>query len=356
MENNTDQYVLQDINRIIEDELSIDQLRNKTILITGATGLIGTILIKGLLAYNRSRKANIRILALVRDLEKAEMIFEEIGSYKNLKFIVQNILEPFIVQESIDYIIHGASLTASKDFVCKPVETIDIAINGTKNILELARKKQIEGMVYLSSLEVYGIMHEMNRHIRESDCGHIDFLSVRSSYSEGKRMVECMCMSYLMEYNVPVKIARLAQTFGPGVSYDDGRVFAEFSRCAIEKRNIVLRTEGSTIRNYCYTSDAVRALLYILLKGNIGEAYNVANKKTSISIKDMAELVADKIENRLIDVEICIETDIEKFGYNPTTVACLAVTKLESLGWTAKVDLEDMFRNTIESMKISKEV
>lgn len=353
MENYADKFVLEDINKIIEDEFTINKLFNKTIMITGATGLIGTLLIKVLLEYNKLREANIKILALVRNLEKAKIIYE---ANKNLEFIVQDITEPFIIEETIDYIIHGASLTASKDFVCKPVETIDTAINGTKNILELARTKKVKSMVYLSSLEVYGIRKEKHCTIHESDYGLIDFLSVRSSYSESKRMVECMCISYLVEYDVPVKIARLAQTFGPGVSYDDGRVFAEFSRCALERRNIVLHTDGSTIRNYCYISDAVSALLYILLKGNVGEAYNVANKKTSISIKNMAELVADKIANNTIKVEICNDNNIEKFGYNPTTVACLDVTKLEKLGWSAKVDLEEMFINTINSMKLKKEV
>ena len=135
-------------------------------------------------------------------------------------------------------------------------------------------------MVYLSSLEVYGVPQTEDGTVTETDYGYIDPLSVRSSYSEGKRMVECLCASYAKEYQVPVKVARLSQTFGAGVEYHDGRVFAEFARCAVEKRNIILHTAGNTLRTYCYTKDAVAALLTILVKGEVGSAYNVTNKNT----------------------------------------------------------------------------
>ena len=161
-----------------------------------------------------------------------------------------------VYSDSVDYIIHGASATSSKYFVSNPVETIYTALDGTSNILKFATEKKINGMVYLSSLEVYGTPEKDADLITENDYGYIEPLSVRSSYSEGKRMVECLCASYAHEYSVPVKIARLSQTFGPGVAYEDGRVFAEFARCALEQRDIVLHTQGHTVRSYCYTKDA----------------------------------------------------------------------------------------------------
>ena len=164
-------------------------------------------------------------------------------------------------------------------------------------------------------------------------------------------MVECLCVSYAKEYNVPVKVARLSQTFGAGVEYNDGRVFAEFARCAMEKKDIVLHTQGNTIRTYCYTKDAVEALLYILVKGNVGEAYNVTNMDTAVSIKEMGQLVCDIFPESGIKVTIDIPEDVASFGYNPEMVVRLDSTKLMELGWKATTDLSQMFKRLVESMK-----
>lgn len=181
--------------------------------------------------------------------------------------------------------------------------------------------------------------------------GYINPLSVRSSYSESKRMAENLCCAYSLEYELPIKIARLTQTFGAGVSYNDNRVFAQFARSVIEKTNIVLHTEGNTIRNYCYTSDAVRAMLYILLRGMSGTAYNVANMDTDISISNMAKLVATFDTNT--DIVFNLD-DNQKYGYNPTVKICLDTSRLNKLGWSAEIGLAEMFQNLIESMKVSR--
>lgn len=161
-------------------------------------------------------------------------------------------------------------------------------------------------------------------------------------------MVECLCASYAKEYDVPVKIARLSQTFGPGVDYNDGRVFAEFARCAMEKRDIVLHTEGKTVRTYCYVKDAVNALLYILLRGNAGEAYNVTNMDTAVSIREMAEMVCQTIGDGTIKTVVEIPEDLDSFGYNPEMIICLDSSKLNKLGWVATVGLEEMYRRMID--------
>ena len=164
-------------------------------------------------------------------------------------------------------------------------------------------------------------------------------------------MVECLCASYTAEYDVPVKIARLSQTFGAGVTYDDGRVFAEFARCALEKKDIVLHTKGQTVRSYCYTKDAVAAMLLILLKGEPGGAYNVTNMDTKISIADMAQLVCDTFDKAGIQVTFDMPDDVESFGYNPEMVIALDSTKLASLGWKPTVGLKEMFTRLAASMK-----
>ena len=333
-------------------KLNFDNLKNKNILITGASGLIGSQLVMFLECYNRIKNANVNIYALVRNEEKAKKIFQNILDKNTFHIVVGDITEPLNISDNIDYIIHGASPTSSKYFVSNPVETINTAINGTNNILKFAKDKNIEGMVYLSSLEVYGVPPKED--VKENDYGYIDNMSVRSSYSEGKRLAECLCSSYFNEYNIPVKVARLSQTFGPGVEYNDGRVFAEFARCAIECRDIILHTEGKTLRTYCYTKDVIAAILTILLKGNNGEAYNVTNKNTGITIKEMAELVCTINKESNIKVKIEIPENIALFGYNPEMKIKLNTDKIEQLGWEATTSLENMFTNLIESMKLTK--
>lgn len=334
----------EDIEEIVAGGLSIDQLKGKTVLITGATGLIGSQLVYLLACYNRKSEADIRILAFVRNREKGERLFGHLQARQGVSICVGDINVKLTLQEPIDYIVHAASATSSRYFVSHPVETIQTALNGTRNVLELAKENHVEGMVYLSSLEVYGVPEKENDLITENDYGFIDPLSVRSSYSESKRMAECLCVSYAQEYGVPVKIARLSQTFGAGVEYEDGRVFAEFARCALEKRDIVLHTKGNTVRSYCYTKDAISAILHILLYGASAQAYNVTNMDTAVSIKEMAELVGKTIGESKIKVVIDIPEDVDSFGYNPEMVIRLDSSKLKALGWNATVGLAEMYQ------------
>lgn len=321
----------EDIKNIIND-FDMSVFDGKTILVTGATGLIGKLCVKSLL----NSGYNTQVIALVRDEEKAKNIF---GESKRLTYLVQDINQRINTTRRVDYIIHAASTTSSKDFVEKPVETIYTAINGSRNVLEFAKNKRLKGMVYLSSLEIYGVNEKEN--IKEEDYGYIDILNPRSSYSESKKMVETMCISYGTEYGVPVKIARLAQTFGAGVSISDNRVFAQFAKAIINKENIILHTKGETKRNYCYTTDAVRGIFTILTKGENNNAYNVANENSYYSISEMAHL----LENEYTKVEYKID-EVNR-GYNPTVKIALNTQKLNALGWEAKVNLKEMFDRLI---------
>lgn len=331
----TDTIFNEDIKNIT-DNFDMSVFDGKTILVTGATGLLGKLCVKSLL----SSGYNTQVIALVRDKSKAESIF---GETKRLTYLVQDINQKIQTDRRVDYIIHTASTTSSKDFVEKPVETIYTAFNGTRNVLEFAKNKKITGMVYLSSLEVYGV--PLQEDIKEEDYGFIDILNPRSSYSESKKMAENLCISYGSEYGVPVKIARLSQTFGAGVSKYDNRVFAQFAKAVINGENIVLHTKGETKRNYCYTTDAIRGIFTILTKGEKNNAYNVANKNTYISIADMAK----SLENET--TKVVFEIDNLNRGYNPTVQICLNTEKLEALGWRAIVDLDEMFKRTILDLK-----
>lgn len=336
-----------DVDYILNSgNIDLSLLDGKTILITGATGLIGYNLVTAL----ASSEFNISILALVRNPVKAEKMFKSIND--KIEFVVGDVTHNIDIKGSVDYIIHAACQTSSMSFVNEPVETILSTIAGTRNMLELAREKKALGFVYLSTMEVYGAP-ETDEKISENHGTNLNTMSVRTSYPESKRLCEALCKAYQSEYGVPSKVAILTQTFGPGVQYGDGRVFAEFARCVIEKRNIVLHTKGETKRNYLYTADAVTAILSILLKGKDGEAYNVANEDTYCSIYEMAKLVADECAGGKISV-VVEEKNGSQFGYAPALKMNLDASKIKRLGWKPKVNLSDMLHNLILDMRESK--
>lgn len=349
----TDDYILQeDLDYIANEFPDVDKLKNTSILITGATGLVGSYLIKALSAINRAHNANIKILALVRSPEKAQSVFGELLKRGDIELIVGDVLQSVVTESNIDYIIHCASVTNSKEMVTKPVETICISVDGTKNILELARKKNIKSAVYISSMEVYGAPDAALPSIGENNYGYVDVLNVRSCYPEGKRMCECLCASYAHEYKLPIKIARLAQTFGAGVNKNETRVFAQFARSLINNEDIILHTKGESTGNYCYTRDCVLGILYIITRGKNGEAYNVTNENTNMTIVQMAEMIAEKSGN--ISVVFDIPEDALKYGYAPPVKMKLSSEKLRSLGWKSNIDLPEMYDRMIKSWNCSK--
>ena len=309
--------------------LDWDRLKNRTLFLTGATGLIGTSLVKTLLYANEVYDLGLTILALVRNEEKANRRFADVKN-ESLKFVVSSVenFDISTIEERVDYIIHGASQTASREFAQHPVETINTAVEGTRNMLELARVKNVAGFVYLSSMEVYGYPQKGHK-VRENEIGAFSPLNLRNSYPVSKILCESMCAAYGEEYGVPTRICRLTQTFGPGVSETDNRIFAYFGRCVQRKENIVLKTAGDTERCYLYTTDAVTAILTILLKGENGAAYNAADESTYCSIAEMARSIA---ENNGIAVEFDIQPPSVN-GYPETLYMDLDTTALRKLGW-----------------------
>lgn len=340
-------------NTIIQEDLEYcancksfnrEQLYNKTVLITGVTGFIGRQLVLTLLCMNKLHNANIKIYAMARNKHKAENIFQDLLNDNNLNLYIQNITDEISILEKIDFIIHCANPVVSKIFVEKPVETIEAITIGTNNILKFAKEKNVESIVYLSSMEVYGIIDIPT--IKENNYGYIDPLNIRSSYSEGKRLAETLCVSYKSEYNVPVKIIRLSQVFGAGLDYDDSRVLSQFIRSIIENRDIVLHTKGESILTNCYISDAINGIFTVLLKGVNGESYNLANEQNVFSIKEIAELMAQNNQNSKVIVDI---KNVNQ--YRPDTILKLNTDKIKSLGWEAKIGLKEMIQKTIFSYK-----
>lgn len=304
------------------------ELKNKTILITGAAGLIGFGLILALNYINAKYELNITVLALVRDEERAKERFQNILDHGMVKLLIGNVENLPVIERPIDFIIHGASQTASKEFVTHAVETIQTAIIGTQNLLELARIKKVCSFVYLSSMEVYGYPNKGHK-VTENEIGTFSPLKLRNSYPISKIAAEALCCAYSKEYGVPAKIVRLTQTFGPGVNYNDSRVFAYFARCAKSKQNIVLNTKGETERSYLYTMDAVTAILTIMFKGKVGQAYNAADENTYCSIAEMAEKVAlDSGVQAKFDIQ-----DNDLNGFPDTLYMDLSTSSLKELGW-----------------------
>ena len=250
--------IQRELTALVHEKNYFHFLRHQCILITGATGLIGSMFIKLLILANETHDLDLKVIGHVRSHEKAKNILGEYLDNKSLT-LVDGSLESIDVP--CDYILHGAAPTQSKFFVEHPVETIRTSFYGTEAMLELGRRQKVKKLVYLSSMEQYGVPYESGQVMTEERLGYLDHLNVRSSYSESKRLCECYCKSYAVEYGVPAVIARLAQTFGPGVPVADNRVFMQFTKSAIKKEAIVLHTKGDSMSNYCYITDALTGLL-----------------------------------------------------------------------------------------------
>lgn len=319
----------------------------RNILITGATGYIGSMLVKCIQNQNNDNK----ILAVVRDLQKTFQLLPE-----GIEFLQTDLCDRRSVEQllnagsKVDYIIHCASVTKSAEMIAHPVEVIESIVNTTQNILEFARKGKIKSMVYLSSMEVYGNIDCKDGHcVKEEEVcrGEIEILNTRNCYPMGKRMAENICYSYFKEYGVPVKIARLAQTFGEGVLSSDKRVFAQFAKAVREDSDIVLHTQGDSVGNYCGIHDTILGIMKILEKGVSGEAYNVVNEANTMTIRQMAELVAGEAAEGRIKVRFDIPKE-NIYGYAADTGLRLSGGKLRKLGWKPTESLLQMYLSVLQ--------
>jgi nucleoside-diphosphate-sugar epimerase len=310
----------QDFEYISNADLPLESLKNTTLLVTGATGLIGGMITKALTFTSEKYDLNLKIIT---------------HSSKTHG----DIREPLYITDQVDYIFHCAAVTSSADMINRPVDVLNVAIDGTRNLLNFALKCGCKSIVYLSSMEVYG---QIKGEVTEDMLGFIKLSNPRSSYPESKRMCEMLCNAYYSQFNVPVRIARLSQTFGAGTPKTDTRIFAQFARSTIDKTDIILHTKGESRGNYCYIADTITALLTILLKGENGQAYNVSTE--SMTIREMAELVANEYGVKTV---VSVSPDVAKLGYAPTTDYTLNTDKIRTLGWQPKYRLLDMYKRMI---------
>lgn len=322
-----------------------------SILITGATGLIGSFMVDVLLYANKILGKKNKIYALGRSKEKWKERFSYACDEELLYFIEQDVCEKFCFNINVDYVISAASNAEPHSYALYPVETILTNILGTKNALEFAKEKQCKKVLFASTMEVYGTEIEKDFYA-EDDFGKIDFNSVRAGYPESKRVSELLCRGYVEEYQIPVVIARLGYIYGPTMSKTDNKVIAQFIRNILKKEDIVLKSKGNQRRSYLYVADAVSAIFQILFSGKNGEAYNVSSSLSVISIYEMAEIAAQLGKCKVVYAEADEE---EKQGFSKPQNNVLNDEKLTKLNWKANYGFNEGLWQTIKILQAVKE-
>lgn len=332
--------ISEDVIDIIEDKLPFNKFYGKTVLISGANGYVPAYFVHTFIALNKYKDAGIRILALCRNWERAENRFSEYIERDDFEIIVQDVCEPICMHEDIHIFIHAASPAGIKKRHEDPVNTFLSNVKGAENMLELARKNPCEYFLFLSSVDVYGRMNNNDR-LKESDSGYLDPLNIRNAYSCGKRAAESLCKAYQVKYNIPAYIVRPFQIMGPGPELNDGRLHVDFISQILERKQIILKSDGTAVRSFMYIADAIKAMFYVMLKGNPGEAYNIVSETGEASVKELADLMAENVD----DQDITVKFDYEQRETIEVTGALSIVTgdstKIRSLGWTCNLSLAD---------------
>ncbi|OIZ95163.1 UDP-glucuronate decarboxylase [Candidatus Rickettsiella isopodorum] len=339
----------EDIENIISNDLAWDKFANKTILITGANGFLPAYMVETLCHLNDVKKYNIKIFALARNKEKT---FARFCTYLNrnyLKFFFQDVCLPINISDKIDYIIHAASQASPKYYAIDPVGTLSANVLGTHHLLELAKLHKVERFLYFSSGEVYGEVDVTQVPIKENTFGYLDPTHIRSCYAESKRMGENMCISYAHQYQLHVNIARPFHIYGPGLSLDDGRVYADFSADIFYDRDITIHGKGTAIRSFCYLADATLGFFTILLKGENAEAYNVGNLDCSLSIMELAVKLKNLFNDRQLKVVKKSRSFQSEYLESKISVNIPDIKKIQTLGWSPKITIEEGFLRTIKS-------
>lgn len=337
----------EDAKQIIQENGELKELYDKTIMITGASGMIGSYFVYTLMKLNEDYGANIKIIPLVRNINKLN---KEIINKHYIYPIVQDIVESIEYDGGIDYIIHAASPASPKIMAKKPVETNFANTIGTANTLMLANDKNVKAYLFISSREIYGQPLDNQEYFTEDSFGLVDQLIPRNAYAEGKKAAENMCIGFNKEYGLNTKIVRLAHTYGPGMSIHDGRVQADFLKNLVNEEDILLKSDGSSIRTYTYVSDAVSAMFKIILKSN-DIVYNVSDERNEVSIRELAETISSIPSKRKLKLLFEIDDD-ENQGYAPFKFGILSSKKIQKeLNWNAKYSVKDGFKRTYEFLK-----
>lgn len=337
----------QDLEQIISEKISWEKLKGKTVLITGASGMVGSYMLYVLLKLNDKLGYGIKVIAMVRNPKKLPA---EVTGRDDVKIVVHDVTEKYESDEKLDYIVHAASPASPLIMQNQPVETIAANTIGTFNTLMLAKDHNADGYIFISSREIYGQPGEGQEFFYEDTYGFVDQLNPRSCYSEGKKAAETMCASFKAEYGLNVKIARLAHTYGPGMSIYDGRVQADFLKNIVHNEDIVLKSTGAAVRTYTYISDATVGMFKILLDSD-DIVYNIGNENCKVSIRELAEIMVDIYPERGLKLVFDIPEGGTK-GTAPYTLGILNSGKLRALGWEPKYSVKEGFKRTLEFLEL----
>lgn len=325
-----------DLRNALNGTVNVKKLYHKRILITGATGLIGSFVADMLLYANRTENAEIEIYLLARGEKRLRERFVSSLNEKRLHFIIQDVVNPLELNGAADYIIHAAGDGFPAAFREHPVETMTPALFGTYQLLQYAKKNAPQKFLYVSSGEVYGKSSGVEHAFTERECGYLDSMSVRSCYPMAKRCAETLCVSFGEQYHVPVAVVRPSHIYGACTSIHDNRATVQFLNDAVAGKNIVLHSAGKQMRSYTYVADCVSGIFTVLLSGTDGEAYNIANVDSRVTIAEFADILSKKAGT---DCVIKNPDENEKKEHTPIEYAVLDSSKLEQLGWHGQYDI-----------------
>ena len=331
-----------DIQQVFKELLPWEKLSGTNILITGATGLIGSTLVEVLMS---NPQRDYCVYASGRNVERARKRFVNYCSMDSFHFLEYDVMQSLQSDIQFDYIIHAASNASPNAFSKNPVEIIKANIIGVSNLIEYGLEHGMKRFLYVSSGEVYG--EGDGRVFTEDYSGYVDCNTPRSCYPSSKRAAETLCASYAAEYGIDAVIARPCHIYGPNFTETDNRVYAQFIRNILKGEDIIMKSTGEQFRSWCYVVDCVSALLFVLLKGSSGQAYNIADPISVLTIKQLAEILAD-IGNCKVIMEV--PSEIEKRGYNPVPKSVFSVSKLENLGWHISDDMNEKLRKTVNHL------
>lgn len=339
--------VQDDLKNLIKENINFSMLENKSFLVAGANGMLATYFIYFLMYLNDKENMNIKIYALSRNENKMKEKFIQGDYRKDVILVTQDVCDEIKIEDNIDYIMHMAS-SANPDTISKdPVGIIKANLVGTFNILNFARQNNSE-VIFTSTREIYGKMPEGINFIKETDMGALNCFEPRACYPESKRMAETILLSYYNQFGVKFKNLRIAHTYGPGMNINhDGRIMSDLISDVVNKRDIVLKSTGEAKRAFCYITDAISAMLYVITKGNVGEAYNIANETEEIAIKDLANLMVNLYSEYELEVKYVINNNPN--AYTNFKRVGLDTTKIEKLGWKPKITLTDGIIKTVNS-------
>lgn len=341
---------IDDVKSIAKLNLPWEKLKNNSILLSGATGLIGSFFIDVIMERNSTKDLNCKVYALARQEDRARRRFSNYYENKLFKFIPYDINAPLKNQEikKVGYILHLASNTHPIAYSMDPIGTITTNIIGLKNILDFSVEHNVDRFVFASSNEIYGENRGDVEKFDEKYCGYIDCNTMRAGYPESKRCGEALCQAYIKQRNIDIVIARLTRSYGPTLLENDTKALSQFLHRAISGKDIVLKSAGNQFYSYTYVADAVSGLLTIMLCGENGEAYNIADEASDITLKSLASMIA-KLCGKKVIYEI---PDIEEAaGYSTATKARLNSEKLENLGWKAIYDIKTGIEHTVAILK-----